>query len=446
MPFHRDCTIRMKRPTFARRLRLSAGLALSAAVAAANPVTFRVISQLGKYSQPTGIAEGAPGLLYFIGGSDIVSITIQGSTVPLTGFQNPPYVVKSPPVSASNRRIYSSVETNGGANIAYSFSVAATAGYHAYGIQAFSQAFTQNLPDGALLTLAYRFSDASIYLAKTDPDGNVMPAIYRFPSGERQGTYDNAVYATDGNYYGSSITADKSTTYVYRITPSGSLAKLLSLPDPVALYLLQAGDGNLYGATGVNTRSQTGTIFKLTLDGHYTLLHAFPAGVAGTGARLIEGSDGKLYGAVSGNGVSYLFSVTTTGQYTLLYKMRSADGQCPCTLVQGSDGIVYGTALAFGSTGGGTIFALDAGLPKPAPRVQHFSPASGTVGTKVLIWGQKLLSASVGFNGAAAKWVYSSGPNYVWASVPRGARTGPISITTPGGTATTRASFRFKVE
>jgi uncharacterized repeat protein (TIGR03803 family) len=426
---------------------MSAGLALSAAVAAANPATFRVISQLGKYSQPTGIAEGAPGLLYFIGGADIVCITIQGSIVPLTGFQNPPYVVKSPPVSGPNRRIYSSVETNGGANTAYSFSVAAIPGYHAYGIQAFSQAFTQNLPDGALLTLAYRFSDASIYLAKTDPDGNVMPPIYGFPSGERQGTYDNAVYATDGNYYGSSISADKSATYVYRITPSGSLAKLLSLPDPVAAYLLQAGDGNLYGATGVNTPSQTGTIFKLTLSGDYTLLHAFPAGVAGTGARLIEGSDGKLYGAVSGTGGgSYLFSVTTSGEYTVLYKMRSADGQCPCTLVQGSDGIVYGTALAFGTTGGGTIFALDAGLPKPAPRAQHFSPASGTVGTKVLIWGQNLLSASVGFNGAAAKGVYSSGPNYVWASVPRGAGTGPISITTQGGTATTRASFRFKVE
>jgi len=434
----------MKKHTISRFLGVSAGLALCAVAAAASPVNLRVISQLDTYSQPTGIAEGAPGLFYFIGGADIVSVTMQGSLVPLTGFRNPPYIVKSPPVSGANRRIYSSVETNGGANSAYSFSVGTAPGYHAYGTQSFSQAFTQNLPDGNLLTLAYRFSDASTYLAETDPDGNMMPPIYRFPSGERPGTYDNAIYATDGNYYGSSITADKSAVYVYRITPSGALTKLLNLPNPVAVYLLEAGDGSLYGVTGANTRSQTGTIFKLTLGGEYTLLHAFPAGAAGNVGRLIEGSDGKLYGAIDGSDGSDLYSITASGQYTILYKMRSADGRCPCTLVQGSDGIVYGTALSYGTTGGGTIFALDAGLPKPAPRVLQFSPTSGTVGTKVRIWGQNLLSASVEFNGMAAKEAYSSGPNYAWATVPKGAKTGPIEVRTPGGTATTRASFAVR--
>jgi hypothetical protein len=63
------------------------------------------------------------------------------------------------------------------------------------------------------------------------------------------------------------------------------------------------------------------------------------------------------------------------------------------------------------------------------------------VGTNVRIWGQNLLSAAVQFNGVAAATVSNSGPNYVWATVPAGAITGPITVATPGGTETTQASF-----
>jgi hypothetical protein len=37
--------------------------------------------------------------------------------------------------------------------------------------------------------------------------------------------------------------------------------------------------------------------------------------------------------------------------------------------------------------------------------------------------------------------VSNSGSNYVYATVPAGATTGPITITTPGGTVTTTAKF-----
>ena len=57
------------------------------------------------------------------------------------------------------------------------------------------------------------------------------------------------------------------------------------------------------------------------------------------------------------------------------------------------------------------------------------------------IWGQNLFGASVQFNGVPAAAVRNSGSNYVWATVPEGATTGPLAITTPGGTVTTKASF-----
>src|SRR5260370_39089567 len=66
---------------------------------------------------------------------------------------------------------------------------------------------------------------------------------------------------------------------------------------------------------------------------------------------------------------------------------------------------------------------------------------TGPVGTKVLIWGSNLLSAAVSFNGVPATAVTNSDSNYATATVPTGATTGPITVTTPGGTYTTKASF-----
>ena len=126
----------------------------------------------------------------------------------------------------------------------------------------------------------------------------------------------------------------------------------------------------------------------------------------------------------------------------MLHSMNpGTDGICNCYLVQGSDGVIYGTSTAGGVHGGGTMFALDAGLPKPKPQALQFSPLSGPVGTQVLIWGYNLLAPSVQFNGAAATAVTGSGPQYVLATVPAGADTGPVTVTTPGGSSTTQASF-----
>jgi hypothetical protein len=160
------------------------------------------------------------------------------------------------------------------------------------------------------------------------------------------------------------------------------------------------------------------------------LLYTFPNNYNSHPTALIEASDGNLYGATYANpgfgGYSQIFRVTKSGQYTLMYAMKnmSADGGCQCDLVQGSDGIMYGTAQVGGAVGGGMIFAMDAGLPKPKLWAQHFSPQSGAAGTSVRIWDHNLLSASVEFNGIPAASVSNSGSNYVWATVPAGRHNG----------------------
>jgi hypothetical protein len=305
--------------------------------------------------------------------------------------------------------------------------------------------FTQNLPDGMLLGIAGTLSSTPTwYLAKCDLQGNVT-TTYQFPAGET--LPHTAIYGSDGNYYGVSVVLQNASGYVYRVTPSGSLTKLVSFPNNSFvglgnyLPLLQASDGNLYGVTPSGSAKQTATFYKLTLGGQYTLLHAFPAGANSEPTALLEASDGNFYGSTLGVG-SQLIRLTKSGEYTVLHTMNQIqDGQCACQLTQGSDGIIYGSASGGGIYGAGDIFALDAELPKPAPKAQYFHPSSGAVGTQVRIWGQNLLSASVEFNGVAAMAVSNSGPNYVWATVPAAATTGPITVTTPGGTYTTEASF-----
>jgi len=415
-------------------------------VSAADQGTFRVIPYTGRYGPPNGLTEGSPGVFYSNGGSSdqaIFSITPQGTAAILAAFPTSHYI-QAPLVSASNGRFYSAVSN--GHNPVKVFSVGpAPDSLQLYPAQSIDPMPTQNLPDGKLLGVAVALGpNPAYYLVKCDLEGNIT-TIYNFPAGES--LPHTAIYARDGNYYGVSVSPDGSG-YVYRVNPQGALSKLLDFPPnsfhgtPVYVPLVEAGDGNLYGTTASGGANGKGTIYKLTLAGQYTLLYTFPkVRFSFSPTALIEASDGNLYGATLGV-ESQLFRITKSGQYTLLHAMNSyTDGQCQCQLIQGSDGAIYGTALLGGLRGVGNIFVWNEGLPKPRPKALRFGPQAGPVGTKVLIWGFDLLSASVEFHGSRATEVSNGGPNYIRATVPRGAATGAIRITTPGGAVTTDTSF-----
>ncbi len=407
---------------------------------------YRIVSYLYTWGPALGeLVEGTPGVFYFTARSNpraVLSITSQGAKSVLTTFP-PPAQLPSVLIASANTRYYSPLEPG---NLTQNmFSVGSAPGKKLYPAQSILPLLMQNLPDGDMLGAGIGFGGAQ-FAVTSNPEGAVKP-LYHFPSGEKE---PRIIYATDGNYYGVSALHDGSG-YLYRLTPSGLLTKLLSFPvnsvTNLPTPLLQADDGNLYGATPSGGVNATGTIYKLTLSGQYTLLYTFPKDLNSVPTELIEASDGNLYGATLGSlglgGHSQLFRITKSGQYTLLYAMTNAgnDGECGCGLTMGSDGLIYGTLGTGGPTGGGGIFTLDVGLPKPSPWAETFTPNAGVVGAKVLIWGRNLFSSSVKFNGVEATAVSSSGSNYLWASVPAGSTTGPITITTPAGTMTTRDSF-----
>ena len=88
-----------------------------------------------------------------------------------------------------------------------------------------------------------------------------------------------------------------------------------------------------------------------------------------------------------------------------------------------------------------TANILNAFLYGAPPTITGFSPASGPVGTVVTIAGSSFNgTTAVSFNGTAASFTVVS-DTAIQATVPAGATIGPLSVTNPGGTATSSTNF-----
>ncbi|HUI41875.1 MAG TPA: choice-of-anchor tandem repeat GloVer-containing protein [Terriglobia bacterium] len=271
------------------------------------------------------------------------------------------------------------------------------------------------------------------------------------------------IQATDGNFYGTTYGGDYNYGTVYKITPSGTLTTIYTFgsqnsdgANPLA-GLVQAADGNFYGTTSAGGTNAWGTVFKITPTGTLTTLYSFCSQGGCTDgvypdAGLVQATDGNLYGTTLYGGFDSfgtIFKITPNGTLTTLYNFCSRDF---CTdgifseagLIQDTNGRLYGTTDNGGAYGWvhgyGTVFTLSMGL---GPFVET-QPTSGAVGKPVKILGTNLTGAtSVTFNGTQAvlKVVSSS---LIITTVPQGATTGKVQVTTPGGVLTSNVPFRVR--
>lgn len=93
------------------------------------------------------------------------------------------------------------------------------------------------------------------------------------------------------------------------------------------------------------------------------------------------------------------------------------------------------------ATFGRGVWEISGSSGPAAPTLASFNPASGPVSTPVTLTGTNFTGAtSVKFNGTAATFNVDSATQ-ISTSVPSGATTGTISVTTPGGTATSASAF-----
>ncbi len=155
--------------------------------------------------------------------------------------------------------------------------------------------------------------------------------------------------------------------------------------DPFGI-LIQASDGNFYGTTHVGGTHDDGTVFKITSDGVFTIVHSFD-GTDGKlpVAGLVQATDGNLYGTTSFGGPGdggTIFQITPGGVLTTLHYFCSQtnciDGGSPLgTLVQATDRTFYGTTNSGGASQNGTVFRFSMGL---GPFVTTVPTARGRAG------------------------------------------------------------------
>jgi uncharacterized repeat protein (TIGR03803 family) len=296
--------------------------------------------------------------------------------------------------------------------------------------------------------------DGTIY--KLTPAG-VLTTIYSFTD-FANGTYPWAplVQGSDGNFYGSTFEGGTSGGGVfYKVTTSGKYTALYNFSGLGGTIgpLVQYSNGDFYGTTSQGGSGSLGTVFKITPGGKITILHDFTGSPDGAvpQAGLVLATDGNFYGVTSRGGASSncqggcgtIFKITPSGTLQVLYSFDLTTGYMPnVTLVQHTNGILYGDTTLGGTSsqctqGCGVFFSMDIGL---APFVRVLLPA-GVVGSQVEILGQGFTGASgVSFNGTAASFSVVS-DTYMTATVPSGAKTGVVKVTTPGGVLDSSKSF-----
>lgn len=183
--------------------------------------------------------------------------------------------------------------------------------------------------------------------------------------------------ATNGDFYGTS----NSPGVPYKLTPGGAFTTYsgsctVDCGIGPNTTMVQASNGDLYGTMqGGGGAYGMGTIFKLTLAGEQTTVHSFCETqnaqgycVDGNGpyTALLQGTNGDLYGATH-NGGAYgggtIFKITMAGAFTTLHAFCRVSG-CPdgahpyAALVQGAGGNFYGVTGAGGPANGGTFFTM----------------------------------------------------------------------------------------
>jgi uncharacterized repeat protein (TIGR03803 family) len=237
----------------------------------------------------------------------------------------------------------------------------------------------------ALAVITTQPAQAQTYTVLANFDGTngsySLAPMVQATNGNLYGTTNQVI---DGSGYGTvfEITTGGTLTSLYSFClggpPSGGFC-----PDgdgPLA-GLVQATNGYLYGTTqyGGPEPDPYGSVFKITTDG--TLITSVNFGLFNgscncPGAGLVQATNGDLYGATSYGGVNTggaVFKITPAGTLSTVYSfcanisssecdptsISAFDGNDPLAgLIQATDGDLYGTTVRGGINGGGTVFKI----------------------------------------------------------------------------------------
>jgi uncharacterized delta-60 repeat protein len=266
---------------------------------------------------------------------------------------------------------------------------------------------------------------AALALAVTVPVVVVpVPTIASFTPGS--GVAGTTVTVVGTNFNGATALA-----------LNGSLVNDFTVASPTSLsFVVPAGaTSGLLSVTTPGGTATSATAFTVIIP------NPVPAITALSPASAVAGSE-ALTLAVSGSGftagsvVSFDGAALATGYISA----TQLAAQLPATALTTAGS--YNVLVSNPAPGGGTSAAATFVVTTPAPTLLSFAPAQGLVGTAVTVRGTNLTGATaLTLNGVSVGSFTVVDAATLSFVVPAGATSGLLSVTTPGGTATSASAF-----
>ncbi|MFY9742322.1 MAG: choice-of-anchor tandem repeat GloVer-containing protein [Candidatus Sulfotelmatobacter sp.] len=400
---------------------------------------------------------------------------------------------QSPPILAANGLFYGTAPAGGANSASTAYSISSSGAFkilHTFAAtegQQVQAELVQGLDGNFYGTAVNGGANGLGTIFKMSPTGTVA-VLHNFAGSDGSNPCCGLLLASDGNFYGTTSNGggEGIAGVIFRITPAGVYTVLHSI-NPAngdgtgpGSTLTQGTDGKLYGVTASGGGGVSGTLFNMTTTGTFKTLYTFcSSGTCtdgyGPSSPLKQNTNGVFYGSTwsggdltqcNGEGCGEVYSLSTGLKPFVSLPLASGEegakeeilgqgfttsstvsfGGTPATITEATSKLLVVKVPAGALTGSVTVTTGSETLTssrifRVTPTFLSFDPTSGPVGTPVTITGTGLTQTiGVAFDGTAASFTVDS-DTQITATVPSGAKSGKITVTTQGGSVSSSTSF-----
>ncbi len=226
-----------------------------------------------------------------------------------------------------------------------------------YGVTPYSGQGLGDSQGGVVFKVTAAGQESVLHFFTGTPDGaNPNGGVVSDSSGTLYGSTQNGGSANHGALFSIDSSGAENILYSFPGSIDGS--------NPIA-GLVRDSAGNFYGTTNRGGTANAGTVYKIAVDGAYTVLHEFTGKSDGgnPGSAPIIDPAGSLYGTTTGGGKyskGVVYTINPASSERVLYSFTGGvDGSDPVGPVfLDAAGILYGTTAQGGANGLGVVFQL----------------------------------------------------------------------------------------